>query len=198
MIKKIAAAIAIAVTGLALTAESAIFVRWEAATGFYDENDNLGILEPLTGQSALAQLIFTPVAAYSSAAGAIGGGVDAGFTIIDTFIITDAGPNEYATFVDSINIPFQTGFIYARVFDGGSGNNPANIVNGSWFYQSAIIATVDNLSLNPTVFDIQGNNPTVNNSSFGGDFLFVQVPEPSTMAFLGIGGMILALRRRKA
>lgn len=198
MIKKVAAAAAMIVTGLALSAQSAIFVQWQGTTGFYDENDNLGILEPISGQTAYAQLIFTPVAAFSSAAGAVGGAVDAGFQIIDTFVITDSGgADPYATFADIVNAPFQAGFIYARVFDGGTGN-PANIVGGTWFYQSALVATVNNETLNPTVVDIQGNNPTVNNSSFGGDFLFLQVPEPSTMAFLGIGGMILALRRRKA
>jgi len=200
MIKKIAAMTAVVVTGLALSAQSAIFVRWNADAGFYDSDDNLGILEPAnSGLTAYAQLIFTPVAAYSSAAGAVGGAVDVGFTILDTIILTDAGgADPYATFVQTApSTGFQSGFIYARVFDGGTGN-PANIVNGTWFYQSALVATVDNLSVNPTPFNIQGNNPTVNNSSFGGDFLFLQVPEPSTMAFLGIGGMILALRRRKA
>jgi hypothetical protein len=199
MIKKVASMTAMIVTGLALSAQANIFVQWQASTGFYDENDNLGILEPISGQTAYAQLIYTPVAAYSSSASAVGGGVDAGFTIIDTFIITDSGGNDaFATFADIVNVdPFQAGFIYARVFDGGTGN-PANIVGGTWYYQSALVATVDNNTLNPTIVDIQGNNPTVNNSAFGGDFLFLQVPEPSTMAFLGIGGMILALRRRKA
>ena len=198
MIKK-ALLSAVVVSVLALSAQAAIFVRWEGPDGFYRSDDTTGLLAPVTGsQTAYAQLIYTPVNSYGTDMGElVGGGVVAGQQVLDTFIITDAGPNDYATFVDSFSTTFQAGFIFARVFDQGTGN-PANIVAGTWYYNSPIIATVDNITANPTVFNIQGNNPSVINSGFG-DTVFLQVvPEPSTLAFLGIGGLVLAIRRRKA
>ncbi|HMP35772.1 MAG TPA: PEP-CTERM sorting domain-containing protein [Kiritimatiellia bacterium] len=184
----------IAAFAFASVASANINVTWLGDAGFYKIDDVTGITDG--GNNALAQLIFTPVNQYGQAG--VGGAVAAGESVLKTFILTDSGgADPYGTFVDQYVGTFQVGFIYARVFDGGTAN-PANIVNGTWYYNSPIIATVNNVTPDsPNIFNIQGGNPSPGNGGFG-DTLFLQVPEPSTMAFLGIGGMILALRRRKA
>lgn len=178
------------------TATANINVTWSGADGFYKVDDVTGITQG--GNNALAQLIYSPSGAYSGSGSAIGGGVDAGFQVLDTVILTDSGgADPYGTFVDQYVGAFQAGFIYARIFDGGTAN-PANIVGGTWYYNGPIVATVNNVTPDsPNLYSAQGGNPSPGNSGFG-DTLFLQVPEPSTMAFLGIGGLVLALRRRKA
>ncbi len=188
----------IASVGLMASVASAnINLDWQSADGFLRQDDATGILEPTgTGLTALAQLIYTPNNAWGQAG--VGGTVAAGEQILATFVITDSGGTDpYATFAAPTYVgSFQAGFVYARVFDGGTGN-PANIVNGTWYYNGPIVATVNNITPDsPNQYNVNGSNTS---TSFGvGDVLFLQVPEPSTMAFLGIGGMILALRRRKA
>jgi len=185
-----------ATVALAATSFADINVNWTGPDGFYKVDDVTGLVNG--GQTAYAQLIYTPISAYSADSAAVGGGVEAGFQILDTTILTDSGgADPYGTFVASYSGTFQAGFIYARVFDGGTGN-PANIVAGTWFYDSPIVATINNATPEtPDSFNIQGGNPSPGNGGFG-DTVYKQVPEPTTLAFLGIGGVVLALRRRKA
>jgi PEP-CTERM motif len=197
MLKKLSI-IAVSSIIAASAATADINVNWKSADGFLRIDDATGILEPVnTGVTALAQLIYAPANAYSAATAAVGGAVEAGYQILDTYVITDAlGTDAYGIFSESYSGTFQAGFIYVRVFDGGTGN-PANIVGGTWFYDSPIVATINNLTPDsPDTINANGANTS---PSFGfGDVLYKQVPEPTTLAFLGIGGVVLALRRRKA
>lgn len=183
-----------AVALLATTSHAAINLQWSAPDGFLQSNDSLGIVETIS--TAWVQLIFTPDATALLATP--GGGVQGNEQIIDQFGISDAGgADPYGTFVRDTVATFQAGNLYARVFDGGS--DPASgIVAGMWYYESALFATVDNLTPeSPTTQNIQGNNPSVTFAGFG-DVVNRQVvvPEPSVIAFLGLGGLALAARRR--
>ena len=184
---------------LASVAQATINVSWSGTDGFLKNDDATGILEPISGLTAYAQLIYSPVAVYSSTFAA-GGQVDAGYQILDTYVITDsAGTDAYGSLpIQFYTGTFQAGFIYGRVFDGGTGD-PANIVAGTWYYNGPIVATVNNSDpASPDAYNVNGANTSPN---FGaGDVLNHQVtvvPEPTTLAFLGIGGMVLAIRRRK-
>ena len=184
-----------AVTASFVTSSFAdINVDWKGPDGFLKADDVTGIVSG--GTTALAQLIYSPLIGYSSVW--VNGGVDPGYQILDTVILTDSGgADPYGTFVASYSGAFQPGFIYARIFDGGTGN-PANIGFGTMWYDSPIIATVNNLTPEtPDQFNVQGAHPSLNNGGFG-DNLYKGVPEPTTLAFLSVGGLVLAIRRRKA
>ena len=200
MKKKVLSLIA-ATCALVSVANAEINVRWQGLDGFLQNDDATGILEPISGLTAYAQLIYTPVNSYgANDTSLIGGGVVAGQQVLDTYEITDsAGTDPYGVLAPQFSsTPFQAGFIFVRVFDGGTGSNPANITAGTWYYNGPIVATINNITpANPDVYNANGANTSV---SFGvGDVLNLQVvPEPSTLAFLGIGGLVLAIRRRKA
>ena len=189
-----------AICALVSVANAEINVRWQGLDGFLKNDDATGILEPISGATAYAQLIYTPVNAYGYDNAAIfGGAISANESLLGTYVITDsAGTDPYGVLAPQFTVaPFQAGFIYVRVFDGGTGN-PANIGLGTWFYNGPIVATIDNVTpANPDVYNANGMNTSV---AFGiGDVLYLQlIPEPSTLAFLGIGGLVLAIRRRKA
>jgi len=197
MLKKITSILAVATVAATMSASAAINVIWQGFDGFLRSDDITGLTEPANGsQHALAQLIYTPVNAYGQAQ--LGGGVAAGEQVLDTFIITDSGgADPYGGLApQSYTGAFMAGFIYARIFDQGTGNDPANqIVNGTWYYNGPRVATIDNLTPDsPDTYNANGANTSVN---YGvGDTLNLQVPEPSVLAFFGIGGLALAIRRR--
>lgn len=177
-------------------ARADINVVWGGADGWLRNDDATGILEPVnTGLTALAQLIFTPLNDYGVAG--LGGSVEFDEQVLATFEITDAsGTDAYGNFAEPYTGAFQAGYIYARIFDGGTGSDPANqIVNGTWYYNGPIVATIDNITPDsPDSYNANGANTSPN---FGfGDVLNLQVPEPSVLAFFGIGGLALAIRRR--
>lgn len=97
-------------------------------------------------------------------------------------LMTQAGGN--ATYED---LGWSTaGFVYQRVFEG----TPAN---GSWFYETPLQALNTGYiggGQPPTDFflgtSIEGFKPTF------------QVPEPATMGLLGLGALVMAIRRRRA
>lgn len=80
------------------------------------------------------------------------------------------------------------GYIYQRAYEG----TPAV---GSWYYESAPEA----LTINPTTWQ-----DSVLDSSAGGlegvkpNQQFTVIPEPATMGLLGLGALVMALRRRRA
>ena len=78
------------------------------------------------------------------------------------------------------------GFVYQRVFEG----TPAP---GSWFFQSPLLA------LNTSYTG--GGSPTQDFFLDDGNAGFqptLQVPEPATMGLLGLGALVMAIRRRRS
>ena len=83
----------------------------------------------------------------------------------------------------------SAGYIFQRVFEGA----PAV---GSWFYDSAPVALV----VNPTTWQdsfvdsANGGEAGVQPDQHVGG----AVPEPATMGLLGLGALVMAIRRRRA
>lgn len=77
------------------------------------------------------------------------------------------------------------GYIYQRAYEG----TPAV---GSWYFET----TPEVLQINPTT------QQTINIDSFTAGFQpnqqFTAIPEPATMGLLGLGALVMALRRRRA
>ena len=77
------------------------------------------------------------------------------------------------------------GYIYQRAYEGA----PAA---GSWYFETEPVA----LEINPTT-----DQELVIDSSTAGfkpDQQFTAIPEPATMGLLGLGALVMALRRRRS
>ena len=104
----------------------------------------------------------------------------------DLFVYYASGDTQYN---DTTWAAGDVGYIFQRVFEGA----PAV---GSWFYDSTPVA----LDADPVTFQ------TSNLDQAGGGTAGVQpnqqiggaVPEPATMGLLGLGALVMAIRRRRA
>lgn len=80
------------------------------------------------------------------------------------------------------------GFVYMRVFEGIPGN-------GSWFYETGTLA------LNTAYDPIAGGQDfflDTPGSGFQPNQQITVIPEPATMGLLGLGALVMAIRRRRS
>ena len=173
-------------------------VIWSGLDGFVRADGSTPILDGGGANAYLAQLLWTPDAfiAPASVGGAVGPGSNE--VILQTHVVTHAAAGDFGLlFSQNFAGAFPgAGFVYARVFDVGS-DNTANIVEGMDYYAGPLLAAVDESdpSINQFYNIHSGSGPF--EPSFQTDELNLQVvPEPSVFALLGIGGLMLALRRR--
>ena len=88
------------------------------------------------------------------------------------------------------------GFVYQRVFEG----TPAP---GSYFFETGLLSYltsfVDGDGLVAQAFLVDGTAPTYNSveSGFSPQQQVSAVPEPATMGLLGLGALVMAIRRRR-
>lgn len=183
----------------ALTASShgSINVTVSALDGFLLSDDATGLLETLP--SGWVQLIYFSTGSASTSVSP-GGTIGVNESILAQFGITSGdNADPYGAFVYDLTSPQTSGSWYARVFEGGSsttGTSADNIVVGTWYYQSPVYTVINNTTPEtPDIQSVNGGNTSIN---FGlGDVVqFQVVPEPSVLAFLGLGGLALAARRR--
>ena len=168
--------------------------------GVYLADQSTGLLDSPT--IGWIQFIYTTSATALFDA-TIGGGVKSGDIILSQFALTNPGNSDaYGSIVFNLTGAQTTGFWYARLFAGGSdsdglGATADNIIAGTLYYQSQVYAVIDNTDPTaPNPQNISGNNPVVGDP-FNADFVNgTVVPEPSVLAFLGLGGLALAARRR--
>jgi hypothetical protein len=115
-----------------------------------------------------------------------GGAAPEDGTVWDNWMINQPGPS-----VVYEDLAWNTaGFVYMRVFEGSS---PAG---SSWFYQTGLLAL--------DVGYVGGGAPTQDffvdtfSAGFQPDSQVMAIPEPATMGLLGLGALVLAIRRRRA
>jgi len=77
------------------------------------------------------------------------------------------------------------GYIYQRAYEG----TPAV---GSWYFETTLVA----LEIGPTTYQESFTDGLA--SGFQPDQQFSAIPEPATMGLLGLGALVMALRRRRA
>jgi hypothetical protein len=188
------------VAGMAVAARADISINWRGQTGFYDNGQFLvdptgGILND--GNSGLALLIWTPTAVIDPVDPSNGGNgyVSGDDIFLDSVTILAPG-NDYGAFANTeaytdaayaaqlgTNL-LANGFVYFRVF---SDTTPAN---GEYYYDSGTLDATPYTGLEAPQ-DLDQSNLAQGNE------LNVQiVPEPTTIAFMGIGSLLVALRRR--
>ncbi|HMO52731.1 MAG TPA: PEP-CTERM sorting domain-containing protein [Kiritimatiellia bacterium] len=193
--KKIIASIALT-AALAVSASANINLTWFGLDGFVKSDGVTGITE--SGGTTVAILIWTPVAAdydllLQPGSHTIGSEVILGPVVL----IPDTPDKEFGEVVAQQYVgAFSPGFIYARIFDSGTTGNPNSVTPGLWYYQGPRVAAVNNNTPDaPDLYNM--NTGSAGIPEFNTDILNRQVvPEPSTLAFLGLGGLALALRRR--
>jgi hypothetical protein len=186
---------------LSMTAHAQINIVYQGTGGFLKNNDSDGIVE--FGGFSYVQLLWTP---DSSPAGSFLGGVPLGSEVVlQSFWVDSTSP--YGEFAGSYNNQaagsFQPGNIFMRVFDSVNASDTSLITAGHFYYWSPLEALESKVS--PEFQFLDANR---NQSSFGigdpvgpgftDDVNFnIVVPEPSVMALMGLGGLILAIRRRR-
>mgnify|MGYP001157893076 CR=1 FL=1 len=193
--KKIIATIAVGLA-VALSASANINVTWQGLEGFV-KND--GVTPMLNGGgNTVAILVWSPSGLFYNTLLQPGSHTIGDEVILGSPTAVLFDPVDPYGFVQATTYtqPFAAGFIYARVFDEGTSVNPASVTAGLWYYQGPIVATINNTTPDsPDLYDM--NTGSAGIPGFGTDVLDRQVvPEPSTLAFLGLGGLALALRRR--
>ena len=170
-------------------------ILWSGTEGFVRNDGNpigTGFAE---GASVyLAQLLYSPSGIQS---GVMPGGLAMGDNeVISTIIVPNAEEDFAPLQANSHNEPFRAGFIFARVFDAGSFDS-VNIIGGMFYYDGPTAAIVQ--QSDPSVVQAYSiHTSSAGIPGFETDILNLQViPEPSVMALLGLGGLMLAIRRQR-
>ena len=126
-----------------------------------------------------------------------GGGAATGGTANDT-PTTWANDMWVSGGISQCNLNWTTaGFVYQRVFEG----TPAA---GSYFFETGLLAYstgfVDGDGLTAQAFLVDGTAPTYDSvaSGISPHQQVSAVPEPATMGLLGLGALVMAIRRRRS
>lgn len=187
-----------------LAGQAGINVTWSIGYGLYDVGVvNLTSTDPndgflTAGNSSLFQLIWT---ATSDGIGIVDP-LDVDYVsgdnlVLDSRVIT-AGSGGYDEWGFNSTVPapyinpvFTAGFVFMRVFQ------TASPTVGEYYFDSALLA-LQNRGSDP-IADTQLLYLETGSDSYPSQGVALNleiVPEPSVLAFLGLGGLALAVRRR--
>lgn len=185
---------------ISMSAYADIEVAWQGAFGFYangtgpapaDPGDYLGTVFG----NATVQLIWTPdnqiseLDPFNVAEGYVSGG-----EIMLNSLAVNSTYGEYvapaAVFADASYdtgvITLDQGYVYTRIF-----GSTAPIVGDYYFASQVVDPSFRTEPAGPPTF-IEHNTGAV----LGDELDRLIVPEPSVLAFLGLGGLLMAVRRR--
>lgn len=202
------------VIGLAATSYGNLDVVWCASAGFYFTGaPDVGILGDATGNSTVAQLMYSPDNA-GDAINTSGTGVD-NDVVWDSVTLTEDGVSgnwdDYACFgTRSYRQEFTSGYVYALIFQD------SDVQAGDWYYYTPILALEDITGIMfPQVIEMNtdcvwGNaidsttgdgvsNPGLVNQVDQGlrvGRVVQAIPEPASALMIGLGGLLLTGYRR--
>lgn len=179
------------IAGIGSQAE--IRVQWLASSGFYfNSNPNIGILGEMTGNSTVAQLIYS---LDGNVDDVLIGGSRANDTVMDWITLTEDGVNNFDgyAYFSAINFTdpiFTAGYVYAVIFQNSS------IGLNDWYYYTTPISLSD-LTGSDSPQTIEMNTDLVNGNAidFGSNVAQV-IPEPATALLFILGSMGAWLVRR--
>lgn len=191
---------AAALTG-ALSANAGLSVQWGFGWGMYNaaatDLTSANPADAVTSSgSVLWQLVYSPDNIRNDVDAS--GGATGGDIVLDSRTTPTGGAGIYdgflydgGSFGSAFETPtYTTGFVYIRVFQDTSPGI------GDAYYNSAVLAVSDINLADPLRAPQQFDGNT--DSTTQGDKLNLTiVPEPGTFAFLGIGGLLLAVRRMR-
>jgi hypothetical protein len=196
--------IAIAICGcLYVSAYGIVNVDWEASSGFFfNANPSIGILGEGTGNSTIAQLMYSPDnvkdGILTSKVGNVNDMIWATKTITEDGI--GGGYDGYALFSENYTTPtFTNGWVYALIFQDG------NVQTGDWYFYTPMYALSDIAGPNPgpagNAQYIQMNTDSplfdTGNAIDSGINTAQVVPEPTTVLLFSIGAIGAWIVRRK-
>jgi len=199
--KKLIAVLALG--AMAATSYGDININWRALGGFY-KNGQFGV-DPagailFGGGTTIAQLIWTPFNGGSPTIDAVNVGnpnyVSGDDVFLDSITLTNPGIGIYADYANGpetyLNSTYgqtlQGGYVYLRIFQDNTPTGGEYYFNGN-----PLLANAYTGSESPQT--LEGNTDNVN----GNQLNQLIVPEPSVLAFLGAGALVVAIRRmRKA
>jgi hypothetical protein len=197
--------------GFVIDASAQIAIRWDSQT-YFALPGNSGSNDPADyiQEGAIHALIWSSTAAPGASFLEAGSpaGADEVVLFQGTAAAGSAGTFDYKSFAviaedaDVGGLDINAGYVYSRIFEGSS------ITADSWYYQSQV-------NIGPGIVEYDNTVPSsvlVHTTSTGTPFpgpalddtadptygagMFQVVPEPSVMALLGFGGLVLAIRRR--
>ena len=188
--------VVMALIGASLCAQFAqadIAISWSAGDGFYNWNAGGSPTDPndyvnFGGGSIAAYLIYSTDNVrdfdYSNVAGQYLSGGD--YVLASLTGITG---NDYGNFdagTTTVLQPLQGGYVYARVIDTTAPGG------GVQYYDSSVLLTT------AWVSPASPQDLFVNTTAGGiGDRMIAVVPEPTVLAFLGIGAALVGVRRMR-
>ena len=193
-----------AVMLIAGNAMADIAVNWRAINGFYNWNAPVGPADPgdyinAAGGSSLAYMIYSPSGVITVDTGNIAGYLVGGDNVVVSIAgnpVTVAGAADYGYFDYGNGTPI-TGYgavgatLWSRVIDMSA---PLAVLQ---YFDGPAISAVAYNPAQPSLLDLNGQSPAGAANGSIGDRMIAVVPEPSVLAFLAIGGIAIAIRRRK-
>ena len=199
------------VAAMASVASAGVGINWNTGYGGYTHTSPIvtGYDNPILGSySVIWQLVYSgtdginPPSLATAGAGyvtgddvvwatrtiALGGGTAAeDGTSWDTFMVRTGGSSTYE------NAGWSTaGSVYQRVFEG----TPAM---GTYWYDSPLF-TYDATWTDSQAAELFNTEVNMNVGGFQAPMAnqFPQIPEPATMSLLGLGALVMAVRRRRS